>query len=94
MTLLKYAYIDFPGNVNLLINDIALATPQNPFSTIIQYVIEDDSLALKGQGENYRYWIITQEKLIEIEQKHQIVEKFEGVLIYKNNEFVRKDEVT
>lgn len=70
-THLKYSYIDFPGNVNVQING-EQASCQNPFGNIITYVIEDESLALKGQTQDFRYWIIPQSKLEMIEAQNKV----------------------
>jgi hypothetical protein len=37
---------------------------------------------------DYRYWIISDSKL----EQFKIKQKFEGLLIYMGNEFIRKDE--
>lgn len=57
LTFLKYAYIDFPSNVNLCVNGEEVKIC-NPFSNIIEYVSDDQNMILKGQSTNYRYWII------------------------------------
>ena len=62
LTLLKYAYIDFPSNVNIEVNGNKVDV-QNPFSHIIEYVQADESMTIKGENERYRFWIITQSKL-------------------------------
>ena len=65
---------------------------QNPFGNIMQYVLEDDKqVAINGQQKFYKYCIISETKLKEMGVNEEILSKFEGLLIYKGNEFVRKD---
>lgn len=87
VTLVKYAYIDFPPNINLTVNS-HMIDQQNPFGNIIQFVLENENLALKGMTTDYRYWIISDSKL----EEYNIKQKFEGLLIYMGNEFIKKDE--
>ena len=93
MTFLKYAYIDFPQNVNLKINNQQIKI-SNPFGSVIKHVVQDENLAIKGQSEHYRFWIIQESKLKEMgESIDNSKANFEGLLIYRGNEFVRKDEM-
>ena len=67
---------------------------QNPFGSIIKYVLEDEmQVAINGQSKFYKYWIISEVKLKEMYVNDKVLSKFEGLLIYKGNEFVRKDEM-
>lgn len=58
LTFLKYAYIDFPSNVNLTVNGKQVMI-SNPFSYVNGHVASDENSILEGQGDNYKYWIIT-----------------------------------
>jgi hypothetical protein len=51
-------------------------------------------MAIKGQSKFYKYWIISEMKLKEMGVSEEILSKFEGLLIYKGNEFVKKDEMS
>lgn len=66
---------------------------QNPFGNIIKYVHQDEKIAIKGQSKFYKYWIISENKLKEMGVSDEILSKFEGLLIYKGNEFIKKDEL-
>jgi len=50
-------------------------------------------VAINGQSKFYKYWIISEVKLKEMYVNDKVLSKFEGLLIYKGNEFVRKDEM-
>jgi hypothetical protein len=79
--------------VNLRVND-GFIDAQNPFGNIIKYVLQDEKMAIKGQSKFYKYWIISEMKLKEMGVSEEILSKFEGLLIYKGNEFVKKDEMS
>ena len=93
--LLKYSYIDFPKQINVHVNN-KLMDRLNPFNQIIKYVINDENLAIKGMGDDYRYWIIAERKIMEFDemaQDPQVWSVLEGILVYKGNSFVKRDEL-
>ena len=90
-TQMRYAYIDFPQNVNLRVNNTQVFA-QNPFGDILQFVAQDEDVAIRGESKDFRYWIISEPKLKSLGVSDEILSKFEGLLIYKGNEFVKTDE--
>ena len=77
--------------MNLQVNNTEVQK-ENPFNNIISYVMDNENQAIKGQTNDYRYWIISQQSLINFGIDEKVINKMEGLLIYRNNEFVRKDE--
>ena len=63
---LKYSFIDFPKHINVHVNN-KLMDRLNPFNQIVKYVINDENLVIKGKGDDYRYWIVAERKIMEIE---------------------------
>jgi|APSaa5957512535_1039671.scaffolds.fasta_scaffold93664_1 hypothetical protein len=54
--------------------------------------MDNENQAIKGQTNDYRYWIISHQSLTNFGIDEKVMNKMEGLLIYRNNEFVRKDE--
>lgn len=44
---IRFGYIDFPQDVSISINETPMKI-ENPFREIIQYVVNDEKLAMKG----------------------------------------------
>ena len=92
---LKYSFIDFPKQINVHVNN-KLMDRLNPFNQIIKYVINDENLVIKGKGDDYKYWIIAEKKIMEFDEMAkdpQIWSVLEGILVYKGNSFVKRDEL-
>ena len=66
---------------------------ENPFNKIISYVLDNENQAIKGQTNDYRYWIISQHSLVNFGIDEKTINNMAGLLIYRNNEFVRKDDI-
>jgi len=64
---LNYSYIDFPQNIGIKINNEPIEI-KNPFETIIKYVLEDENLAIKGDSDNFRFWLIQESKLKQLQE--------------------------
>lgn len=88
---MQYSFIDFPQHVNLCINSKKVLA-RNPFGEILQFVNQGEDVAIRGESKDFRYWVISEPKLRSLGVKDELLSKFEGLLIYRGNDFVRAFE--
>lgn len=48
---------------------------ENPFREIIQYVVNDEKLAMKGNHQKFRFWITSEQAIIQAYKNNNIDEK-------------------
>lgn len=85
---LERQYIDFPESLGLYFRKRATITC--PFKQLLKAMNDDQSMAIRGNEDDYQYWLI-RDSLLKAYLSTELYQKFKGIQLYAHNDFVAID---